>query len=825
LATAATTRKTTARKAAAPRNPRATKTAAPANGSGNGKKAQKLVIVESPTKARTVQNILGHDYEVIASVGHVRDLPPAGFGGMKPKEKRFQPDYVVVKGKKDVIKDIASKAKDAERVFLSTDPDREGEAISWHIREAAGIPAEKTTRVVFHEITKPAIEAAFQEALSGTPLSTQDNRKPGELDMDLVDAQQARRILDRLMGYPLSWFVQDKVTRSASAGRVQSVALRLIVEREEQINNFRATEYWSIHALLAKEGRTFEAELARLPGMPRRLSMKPPFDEDRAPAIGSENDAQALIAAFNRSQFSVSKVDRGERKKGALPPFTTSTFQQAASNRMGLGAQRAMGIAQALYEGKDLPGQGSVGLITYIRTDSLNISPVARKEARDYIAGRWGADHIPAKENVYRAKTKGAQEAHEAIRPTDVRRTPDSLRNVLDRDELRVYQLIWQRFVASQMSDARFDTMSVEIQAKEGDELRGTFRASAQRLKFAGHLAVYGHHVDDSEDTPEEDGEAQLPDLAEGNELERRNVEGKQHFTEPPPRYTEASLVKKLEELGIGRPSTYASIVQTVQKREYVRREGRALVPQELGFLVNKLLSEYMGRYVNTGFTSEMEKELDEVAEGKRNYLSVVSAFWENFEPAYEKAKGEATKVDEPTEILCNVCKQANMVIKWGRNGKFFACPRYPECSNSLPMGPNGEPVFVAPPQVTEYRCPKCGGETIRKSGPYGPYLDCTNRENGSCDFRSGVPVGVECPEEPGNGQLVEKRTRRGIFYGCWNYPRCSYTTNSLEPEKMPPPRPEAEREAANAKLMERSARGKAAFAKRKTNAAARKAS
>ena len=786
-----------------------------------------LVIVESPTKARTVGAILGDDYEVIASVGHVRDLPPTGFGGMKPKEGKFDPEYVIVKGKKEILKDIAEKAKHAERVFLSTDPDREGEAISWHIREAAGIPPEKTTRVVFHEITKPAIEAAFREALEGRASDTgsSNGRRPGELDMDLVDAQQARRVLDRLMGYPLSWFVQDKVTRTASAGRVQSVALRLIVEREREIQNFTPTEYWSIHAQLAKDDRTFEAELARLPGMSRDVSMKPPFD-GRRPAIPSETEANALLETFNRSQFAVSKVERGERKKSALPPFTTSTFQQAASNRLGLGAARAMAVAQALYEGKELPGQGAVGLITYMRTDSLNISKEAQRDALEYIAGRWGAEYVPAKPNVYRTRSKGAQEAHEAIRPTDVRRTPDSLRGVLDRDELRVYRLIWERFVASQMADALYDTMSVEIEARENGEVRGTFRASAQRLKFAGHLAVYGHHADDSEGGPDEANETQLPDLGEGELLDRRKVEGKQHFTEPPPRYTEASLVKKLEELGIGRPSTYATIVQTVQKREYVRKEGRALVPQELGFLVNDLLVTYMDKYVNTAFTSEMEKELDEVAEGKRDYHSVVSSFWRDFEPVYEKAKGEATKVDEPTEILCNVCKQANLVIKWGRNGKFFACPRYPECTNSLPMGPDGQPVYVAPPQVTEYRCPKCGGETIRKSGPYGPYLDCVNRENGTCDFRSGVPVGVECPEEPGYGQLVEKRTKRGTFYGCWNYPRCSYTTNSLEPGKMAPPRPPAEREAANAKLMERSARAKAAFAKRRENAArARKAS
>ncbi|MGE5595557.1 MAG: DNA topoisomerase, partial [Hyphomicrobiales bacterium] len=431
----------------------------------------------------------------------------------------------------------------------------------------------------------------------------------------------------------------------------------------------------------------------------------------------------------------------------------------------------------------------------------------------------------PAKERAYSTRSKGAQEAHEAIRPTDVRRTPESLRRMLSAEQLRVYTLIWQRFVASQMADAIFDTTRVEIEARESGELRGTFRASAQRLRFPGHLAVYGNVAEDTEGNPDEDSEAQLPDLSDGDPLERRNVEGRQHFTEPPPRFTEASLVKKLEELGIGRPSTYATIVQTVQKRDYVKKEGRALVPLELGFLVNDLLVQHMDKYVNTGFTSEMEKELDEVADGKRDYLSVVRDFWREFEPEYEQAKGKAEKVDEPTDILCNVCGQANMVIKWGRNGKFFACPRYPQCTNSLPMGPDGKPVFVAPPTVTEYACPKCGSPTIQKSGPYGPYLDCTNREGGKCDFRSGVPVGVECPEEPGYGQLVEKRTRRGTFYGCWNYPNCSYTTNSLEPGKMSPVRSSEERAAANAKLLERSARGKAAFAKRRENARAKKAS
>ncbi|MCC7365844.1 MAG: type I DNA topoisomerase [Dehalococcoidia bacterium] len=834
MATATTTRKRATKDAAAPRRTAARPARATADGAGatrsRGRKARKLVIVESPAKARTVGNILGDDYTVIASVGHVRDLPPYGYG--IEDFECFKPKYVVVKDKKrgvdktEVIKDIAGAAKDAERVYLSTDPDREGEAISWHIREAAGIPPEKTTRVVFHEITKPAIEAAFAEAETGAASDgdSHGRKAPGQLDMDLVDAQQARRVLDRLIGFPLTWFVQGKVARSASAGRVQSVALRLIVERERQIRDFRATEYWSIKAQLAKQGRTFEAELAKLPGMTRQQSLKPPFENGRMPAIPDADTAGALVAAFERSAFSIAKVDRGSRKKGPLPPFTTSTFQQAANNRLGMGAQRAMGIAQELYEG-DISGWSGGGLITYMRTDSLNISPLARGDARRYVAERWGSDYIPEKERVYSTRSKGAQEAHEAIRPTDVRRTPESLRRVLNNDQLRIYTLIWQRFAASQMSDARFSTMTVDIEAREGADLRGTFRASAQKLEFPGHMAAYGHHADDAEDRPDEDGETQLPEnLAAGDQLDRRRVESKQHFTEPPARYTEASLVKALEELGIGRPSTYATIVQTVQKREYVKKEGRALVPQELGFLVNDLLVEHVDRYVATGFTSAMEEELDEVADGKRDYLSVVRDFWQEFEPDYTKAKESAGKVgEEPTDIECTACHQATLVIKWGRNGKFFACPRYPECSNSLPMGPDGQPVHIAAPTESAYACPKCGAKTVQKNGPFGPYLDCTNRDAKKCDFRSGVPVGVECPEEPGHGQLVEKRTRRGIFYGCWNYPNCSYTANTLDPAKMPAAREPAEREAANAKLKERSARGKAAFAARKANA--RKAS
>jgi DNA topoisomerase-1 len=786
--------------------------------------------VESPAKARTVANILGDEYVVIASVGHVRDLPNYGYGVADIANLDFTPKYVVVKDAKrgvdkaGVIAEIAKAAKDAERVYLSTDPDREGEAIAWHIREAAGIPEAKTKRVVFHEITKPAIEHAFEEAQNPPTRSVDVRKQPGQLDMDLVDAQQTRRVLDRLIGFPLTWFVQNKVSKSASAGRVQSVALRLIVERERLINDFRPTEYWTIQAGLAKGDAAFTAELAKFPGSPARSTMKPGTGVF-LPAIPDKAAADALIANFNRSAFAVSKVTKGERKKSPLPPFMTSTFQQAANNRLGMGAQRAMAIAQQLYEGVDI-GSGPVGLISYMRTDSLNISPVARGEARRFIAQRWSDRHVPAKERVYRTRGQGAQEAHEAIRPTDPARTPESVQRYLSPEQQRVYRLIWERFMASQMADAQFSTVAVEIEAKEGGTLHGTFKASAQHLLFEGHMAVYG--VDASERAAgeeDEDAEAALPELAQGDALERRSVTGQQHQTQPPARYTEATLVKALEEQGIGRPSTYATIVSTVQKRDYVKKEGRALVPQELGFLVNDMLVQYLEKYVDVGYTSKMEEELDEIAEGKRNYLGVVKDFWTTFDPEIEKAKEAAPKQQEETDILCNVCGQANMVIKWGRNGKFLACPRYPECKNAMPINEAGEPVVVAQPTITAYSCPKCGRATVRKTGPYGPYLDCTGREEKLCDFRSGVPVGVPCPEEPETGQLVEKQARngkRGTFYACWNYPNCSYTTPTLEPGKMSPVRSPEERAQANAKLLERSARGKAAFAARRANASAR---
>lgn len=773
-----------------------------------------------------MKNILGDDYEVIASVGHVRDLPPYGYGVESVEKLDFRPKYVVVKDKRrgvdktDVIADITRAAKQASRVFLSTDPDREGEAIAWHIKEAAGIPDDKVTRVVFHEITKPAIEAAFAEAAGSAPADSDHHRKaPGRIDMDLVDAQQARRVLDRLIGFPLTWFVQKKVSRGASAGRVQSVALGLIVKREKEIQNFVPVEYWTIHAGLEKTGRPFEAELASFPAMVRGSAMRPPFRAG-GPAIADEQGANALTSTLRRSQFSVATVTKGEKRRSPVPPFTTSTFQQAAVNRLGMSAARAMSIAQELYEG--VAGQG---LITYMRTDSVAISPIARRQARDWVTGQWGKDFIPERERVYATRSKGAQEAHEAIRPTNPAATPENLRRSLSPEQFRVYQLIWQRFLASQMSDARYATMQVEIEAHENGQLSGTFRASASQLVFEGHLKAYGVDANDRQSEDEEEGSvAALPELAEGDVLGQRSVEPRRHQTEPPPRYTEATLVRALEDDGIGRPSTYATIVQTVLKRDYVQKQGRQLVPQELGFIVHDLLERHMNKYVDVPFTGEMEKELDEVAAGEREYDQVLQQFWPEFKRQLDEGESAAEKQQEETDIRCNVCNQANLVIKWGRNGKFFACPRYPECTNSLPMGPDGQPVLVAAPRETNFLCPKDGGALVQKSGPYGAYVDCVNREKGTCDFRAGVPVGVACPEEPDTGQLVEKQTRRGKFWGCWNYPRCSYTTNSLEPGKMSPARPLKEREEANKKLLERSARGKAAFAKRRTNASAARA-
>lgn len=658
----------------------------------------RLVIVESPTKARTVGRFLGKGYTVRASVGHVRDLLRSSLS--VDVENGFKPTYRVPNEKKQVVKELAEEVKKAAEVYLATDPDREGEAIAWHLAEVTGIRPHQLRRVVFHEITQSAIEEAFAH--------------PRGIDMNLVNAQQARRILDRLVGYSLSPLLWRKVRSRLSAGRVQSVAVRMVVEREREIQNFVPEEYWSIHAELAKHAArhpTFLAKLHRIRGEEVNLRDEPA--------------TRAVVEELERAIYVVVSVKEGQRRRQPAPPFTTSTMQQEASRRLGFTATRTMRIAQQLYEGIDLDGSGPVGLITYMRTDSTNVAEQAQQEARQYIAQRYGESFLPPQPPVYKTKAKGAQEAHEAIRPTSVFREPDSIKDQLTRDQYRLYQLIWQRFVASQMPPALYDTVAVEIEAGPPDMPRPyLFRATGSTLRFPGFLIVYEEAKD--EDTQQEEEPAQqIPPLEVGEVLDLVRLIPEQHFTQPPPRYTEATLVRALEEYGIGRPSTYAPILATIQQRGYVRREGRRLVPTELGFLVNDLLVEHFPEVMDYEFTAQMEEQLDEIAAGRREWVPVIREFYIPFARQLEEAERRIEKVEvESTEVgrNCPECG-APLTVRWGRYGKFIGCSRFPECRYTEPWQ---ERVGVT--------CPQCGGD------------------------------------------LVEKRTRKGrTGYGCVNYPTCNF--------------------------------------------------
>ncbi|MCX8067175.1 MAG: type I DNA topoisomerase [Anaerolineae bacterium] len=657
----------------------------------------RLVIVESPAKARTVGRFLGRGYTVRASVGHVRDLLRSSLS--VDVENGFQPTYRVPNEKKQVVKELAEEVKKAAEVYLATDPDREGEAIAWHLAEVTGIRPEKLRRVVFHEITQSAIEEAFAH--------------PRGIDMNLVNAQQARRILDRLVGYSLSPLLWRKVRSRLSAGRVQSVAVRMVVEREREIQNFVPEEYWSIQAELAKREarrRSFLAKLHRIRGEEVNLKDEPA--------------ARAVVEELERSVYVVVSVKEGQRRRQPAPPFTTSTMQQEASRRLGFTATRTMRIAQQLYEGIDLDGSGPVGLITYMRTDSTNVAEQAQQEARQYIAQRYGESFLPPQPPVYKTKTKGAQEAHEAIRPTSVFREPDAIKDQLTRDQYRLYQLIWQRFVASQMPPALYDTVAVDIEAGPADgEKPYLFRATGSTLRFPGFLIVYEEAKD--EDVQEEEPIQQIPPLQVGEVLDLVRLIPEQHFTQPPPRYTEATLVRALEEYGIGRPSTYAPILATIQQRGYVRREGRRLVPTELGFLVNDLLVEHFPEVMDYEFTAQMEEQLDEIAAGRREWVPVVREFYLPFARQLEEAERRIEKVEvESTEVgrNCPECG-APLTVRWGRYGKFIGCSRFPECRYTEPWQ-----------EKVGATCPQCGGD------------------------------------------LVEKRTRKGrVGYGCVNYPTCNF--------------------------------------------------
>jgi len=575
------------------------------------KRNKSLVIVESPAKARTLSGILGKDYDVKASVGHVRDLPKSQLG--VDVEHDFAPRYIIPRDKKDVVKGLKEAAKNASTVYLATDPDREGEAISWHLLEAMSLDGKPYRRVEFHEITSDAVRAAFDH--------------PREIDMRLVDAQQGRRVLDRLVGYKVSRVLWNKIRWGLSAGRVQSVALRMVVDREREIEAFTPQEYWTIDTSLARQAdaddAAFTARLAGLPGT-------------RKAEIGSEDAAQTVVSDLRQSAYAVRDVKKKQQLRRPSPPFTTSTLQQEASRRYGFSAKRTMAVAQQLYEGIEIPGQGQSGLITYMRTDSLNIATVAREEARRFIAGKFGGDFVPPAPRFYKTKSKGAQEAHEAIRPTSVFREPASIKKSLSSDQFKLYSLIWQRLVASQMADAVFDQMSVDIDAKApAHEKPYLLRATASHMRFPGFRQVY---IEGRDIESDEDDEKSLPELNVDDALRLINVKPDQHFTEPPPRYTEATLVKALEENGIGRPSTYAPIMSTIQDRGYIKKEGRALRPQELGFVVADLLAERFPGVVDVSFTARMEDELDDVANGERQWPPVVQEFYAPLEKEIGRA-------------------------------------------------------------------------------------------------------------------------------------------------------------------------------------------
>ncbi len=660
--------------------------------------AKKLVIVESPTKAKTIGQYLGREYKVIASIGHIRDLPKSRLG--VDIDRDFEPKYLVPKEKRAIVRQLKEAVAEAPEVFLATDPDREGEAISWHIIEATQADPTKVRRVVFHEITPKAIAEAF--------------RSPRPIDLRLVEAQQARRILDRLVGYLVSPLLWRKVQHRLSAGRVQSVALRLVVEREREIQAFVPEEYWTVEALLTpadRPDRRFRAVLWGIAGAKEKISIK------------TGDEAAALVAALRSGRWAVGEVRKRTVQRDPAPPFTTSTLQQEASRKLRFTAKRTMLIAQQLYEGVELGPEGQVGLITYMRTDSTAVSDLAKAEAREYITRRFGADFVPPTPRYTQKKAKGAQEAHEAIRPTSVFREPAQLKQYLTPEQYKLYDLIWKRFVASQMESAALEQTSVDILVDQTSDGRVyLLRATGSVIQFPGFLEVYIEGRDDEDEAEE----GQLPPLQAGEALSPLDVTPKQHFTQPPPRYTEASLVKTLEELGIGRPSTYAPILATIQERGYVRREDRRLIPTELGMVVNDLLVSQFPEIFNVDFTARMEEELDEVARGESSRVEVLRDFYIPFQQALEAAERLA-KIELGKELLDEACPECGrpLMTRTGKYGQFIGCTGFPECRYTRPAAVG-----------TGARCPQCGGELVERRA---------------------------------------RRTRR-VFYGCINYPACNFT-------------------------------------------------
>lgn len=708
-----------------------------------------LVIVESPAKAKTIKKYLGKGYSVIASVGHVIDLPQRDIG--VDVENGFEPKYVVIKGKSKVLKQITDAAKVSDEVFLAPDPDREGEAIAWHIAEQIRKGSKKKTkgssgprivRARFNEITQRAIREAIAN--------------PTELDRNLFEAQQARRILDRLVGYRISPLLWEKVRRGLSAGRVQSVAVRIVCEREDEIEKFVTKEYWSIVTHLeGSKPPPFEAKLIRVDGKD--------FE------INAGDQAKQFVSELEREKFKLASITRKERQRRPSPPFITSKLQQEAARKLGFTAKKTMMLAQRLYEGVELGDEGSVGLITYMRTDSTHIASSAIEEVRAFIKDRFGGESLPDKPNVYKSK-KNAQEAHEAVRPTSMNYPPETVSKYLGKDEQRLYDLIWKRFVASQMMPAVFDQTGFDIEAG-----RFLLRATGQVLKFPGFIAVYLEGEDDAREKDEEENPT-LPALKEGEILKVLGIDPNQHFTQPPPRFTEASLVKELEEKGIGRPSTYASIMSVIQDKGYVRKMEGRFFPSELGRLVNGLLVSSFPSILDVGFTAQMEVELDEVEEGRRGWVETLNDFYTPFKDALAKARVKMRDVKRQqveTNIMCEKCGKP-MVIKWGRHGEFLACSGYPDCRNTKEFTRNeAGAIVVSEAAATDEVCEICGSPMVLRRGRFGEFLACTKYPE--CKGTRSIGTKVTCPE-CGKAELVQKSTRRGkIFYGCAGYPACKF--------------------------------------------------
>ncbi len=757
--------------------------------------ATSLVIVESPAKAKTIGKYLGKKYVVKASLGHIKDLPKKDLA--VDVERGFEPTYTIIEGKKKLIQELKQAAKKAEAVYLAADPDREGEAICYHLQEELtgkdGRP--RVQRVMFNEITPNAIRRAFDQ--------------PADVNMSLVEAQQARRVLDRLVGYKISPLLWDKVRRGLSAGRVQTVAVRLIVEREREIRAFQRREYWTIDADLAAK---------KPPVLTARFTKR----GDESVDISNEEAAKNLLSQLEGANWIVKNVVTREKRRNPVPPFITSTLQQEAARKLRFSVKRTMMLAQRLYEGVEIGKEGPAGLITYMRTDSTRVAAEALTEARAFIGEKFGPQYLPESPNIYRSK-KDAQDAHEAIRPTSIERTPESVEGYLQEDELKLYRLIWMRFVASQMMPAVFDQTTIDISARGKDGAEYLFRATGSVPKFDGFLRVY-EEGKDQKDEDDEELKHKLPAVAEGERLRFKSFYPEQHFTEPPPRYNEATLVKKLEADGVGRPSTYASIISTIQERNYVKKEGGKFSPTELGMVVNDLLVASFDDIFDIRYTARMEEELDEIEDGRREWRDAIREFYEKFRTDLEHAEEhmeDIKRMEKPTSLVCDKCGKP-MVIKWGRHGSFIGCSGYPDCTNTRELTIDlpdvegadlteqdaeeycencGRPMVLKrgrfgtfyacsgypdcrttkrigeaekkPDQPIDETCPQCGSQMVIRHGRFGEFTACSNYP--ACKYVKQKTIGMKCPK-CGEGELIERRSKRGkTFYGCNRYPDCDF--------------------------------------------------